>query len=238
MINQRLRKYTVGFTLVELLIVIAVIGILALVVILAINPDEKLKEARDSTRKTNINQLASALNDYFIQKGYYPEDIEDIGTWSTEGCDSSKGASNSANCDDFCPPGCPGNWDTTRGIYKALVVDTKIMLNLPKDPLNTTQGGFWYKYEPASLGEPGTGCAASAPGPCYYYIAARLESGRSSLYSLGYPECSGSPCTYLFVCDDYPDDTYFKQFYKTDMSATIGPPKKAGCQIRVSKNST
>ena len=231
-----------GFTLVELLVVIALIGILVTIVIVAINPVERLKNARDTDRKSAIAQIALGLNVYLVLKGYYPEDIEDIGTWSTEGCDSSKGSSATADCADFCPPGCPSpaNWDTTRGIYFALVSDTKIMLNLPKDPQNFSMGGWWYKYEPASPGEPGTGCPASAPGPCYYYLAARLESGpRANLYSLGYPECSGPPCTYVFVCHDYPDDKYFKQFYTMDMLSTIdGLSIKGGCGVRVSKNST
>jgi len=54
-----------GFTLVELLIVIAIIGVLAVVVLVAINPAEKLRQARDSGRKSDISQIATALEAYY-----------------------------------------------------------------------------------------------------------------------------------------------------------------------------
>ena len=53
-----------GFTLIELLIVIAIIAILAAVVILTLNPAELLKQARDSTRVTDLATLNHALSLY------------------------------------------------------------------------------------------------------------------------------------------------------------------------------
>ncbi len=46
-----------SFTLIELLIVIAIIAVLSVVVILALNPAELLKQARDSTRLTDIDTI-------------------------------------------------------------------------------------------------------------------------------------------------------------------------------------
>jgi len=54
-----------GFTLIELLIVIAIVGVLAAVVLVALNPVERLKQARDSGRKSDIGQIATALESYF-----------------------------------------------------------------------------------------------------------------------------------------------------------------------------
>lgn len=55
-----------GFTLVELLIVIAVMGILASIV-LVMYPGYR-QRANDDTRKSDIQQIASALSAYAIQK--------------------------------------------------------------------------------------------------------------------------------------------------------------------------
>ena len=51
-----------GFTLVELLVVIAVIAILAAVVILIINPAELLKRGRDTTRLSDMDNLQKAIS--------------------------------------------------------------------------------------------------------------------------------------------------------------------------------
>lgn len=53
-----------GFTLIELIIVIAVIAILATTVILVINPVTILQEARDSQRIADVSQMNSALGLY------------------------------------------------------------------------------------------------------------------------------------------------------------------------------
>jgi prepilin-type N-terminal cleavage/methylation domain-containing protein len=53
-----------GFTLMELLIVIAIIGILATVLIVIINPARQLAKARDSERKSEIYSIVSAVDRY------------------------------------------------------------------------------------------------------------------------------------------------------------------------------
>lgn len=53
-----------GFTLIELIIVIAIIAILATTVILVLNPVNILAEARDSQRIADMGQLNSALGLY------------------------------------------------------------------------------------------------------------------------------------------------------------------------------
>ncbi|MFA6365393.1 MAG: type II secretion system protein [Candidatus Paceibacterota bacterium] len=50
-----------GFTLIELLVVIAILAILATVIVVIINPAELLKQARDTTRISDMAALNSAV---------------------------------------------------------------------------------------------------------------------------------------------------------------------------------
>ncbi len=62
-----------GFTLIELLVVIAVLGVLAAGVFTAINPLERLAQARDAQKKATIGQLAQAMSAYYTSNlGVYP----------------------------------------------------------------------------------------------------------------------------------------------------------------------
>ncbi len=70
-----------GFTLVELLIVIAVLGVLAVGLILAINPGDKIKAANDSNVLTDISTLAKASSSYAIShNGNYPTTLAALTT--------------------------------------------------------------------------------------------------------------------------------------------------------------
>jgi prepilin-type N-terminal cleavage/methylation domain-containing protein len=59
-----------GFTIVELLIVIVVIGILAAITIVAYSGIQA--RARDSIRQEDATTITKALELYYIDKGYYP----------------------------------------------------------------------------------------------------------------------------------------------------------------------
>lgn len=59
-----------GFTIVELLIVIVVIGILASITIVAYNGIQS--RARDASRDNNVKQLKTALELYKADNGFYP----------------------------------------------------------------------------------------------------------------------------------------------------------------------
>jgi len=53
-----------GFTLIELLVVIAILAILATVIVVIINPGELLKQARDTTRISDLAAVNSAIAFY------------------------------------------------------------------------------------------------------------------------------------------------------------------------------
>lgn len=65
-----LKKSRSGFTIVELLIVIAVIGILALLVVTTYSGIQA--KARNAKRESDIKALQTQLEFFFSQNGYYP----------------------------------------------------------------------------------------------------------------------------------------------------------------------
>lgn len=70
-----------GFTMIELLIVIAVLGILAVAVLAAINPIEQINRGKDTGSRSDAEQLISAVDRYYASKGYYP--------WTTGASDTN-----------------------------------------------------------------------------------------------------------------------------------------------------
>src|SRR6478752_2117955 len=67
-----------GFTLLELLIVIVIIGILALLIIP--NITSAPKKARDTKRKTDITTVRKGLEEYFVNNNVYPNALSDLTT--------------------------------------------------------------------------------------------------------------------------------------------------------------
>lgn len=79
-----MKKYlSYGFTLVELLIVIALLGVIATIVIAAINPIEQANRARDAGMKADASQLISAIERYYTTHGQFP--------WEASSCDTNGG---------------------------------------------------------------------------------------------------------------------------------------------------
>ena len=69
-----------GFTLVELLVTIAIMGILAAIIIVAINPAKQLGDARNTQRKFDVNTFLNAYGQYAVDhEGFFqPNDIDGI----------------------------------------------------------------------------------------------------------------------------------------------------------------
>jgi prepilin-type N-terminal cleavage/methylation domain-containing protein len=82
-----------GFTLVELLIVIALLGVLATAVLAAINPLEQANRARDSRVKSDSSQLLAAIDRYYVAIGHFP--------WYEAGVQTDEDALNFTDAQDI-----------------------------------------------------------------------------------------------------------------------------------------
>ena len=102
-----------GFTLLELLVVIAIIGILTAIGLN--NFSSARQKARDTKRKTDLKQIANALEAYYNDHGQYP--ASDI-NGNILGCET--------DATETCSWGSSAFKNTTTG--------TVYMVKLPTDP--------------------------------------------------------------------------------------------------------
>lgn len=100
-----------GFTLIEMLVVISLIGILATLVVANLNSARE--RARDAQRKSDLRNIQTGLRLYYNDNNAYPASSNG----SIVGCDSTS-----------CTWG--GSWEND---------GVTIMNVLPADPLSTTQ---------------------------------------------------------------------------------------------------
>lgn len=141
-------RFSKGFTLVELIIVIAVIGVLSGVLIGVLNPNKQLMKSRDAGRKTALKTLQNALEQYYTDVGSYP----------TISCFSNTSTCWNLGTGSFLNP--PGNPVTSKA--------TSYIKTMPVDPkqfgtgcANTTHWGYYY---------------AAGAGGTSYTLVARLEN--------------------------------------------------------------
>ena len=69
-----------GFTLLELLIVIAILGILATIALMILKPAFLFGQSRNVQRKNDLKQIQAALQNYYADNGSYPV----VAGWSGE----------------------------------------------------------------------------------------------------------------------------------------------------------
>lgn len=112
-----------GFTLIEVLLVIVLIGILISIGLVTFNAESRFIDTRNDIRKTHIQTLESAITQYKLQEGNYPTGL-------------------SRNYQEICDPEatvCTGFFD-----LKQFLVPTYLQA-IPQDPnYDNTTGGAGY----------------------------------------------------------------------------------------------
>src|SRR5688572_17640139 len=74
--TDSMRKGAKGFTLIELLIVIGIIGILAAIILVAVDPAKRLKQSRNARRFAETNAILNAILNYTVDyKGTLPSAV-------------------------------------------------------------------------------------------------------------------------------------------------------------------
>ncbi len=188
-----------SFTLIELLIVVAVVAILSVVVILALNPAELLKQARDSARLADLNTLHKALG--IFQAGQPSGGLGNTSTTYLSLVDPAATSTSGTNCASLGLPGLPAGYfyhcaasSTLRNIDGTGWVPVNLLLasggapisQLPVDPVNASSSGFYYTYTPGSDSWELTALVQSLKYRTRYFsrhLSGLIAAGRSSALS-------------------------------------------------------
>lgn len=176
-----------GFTLIELLVVIAVLGVLAAGVFTAINPLKRINQANDVRIKSDIGQIANAMQAFYTFHQYYPatlQELKDNGDLKTIPTRPDDGSAYDNSSSYFCT--LDGNGHCTE-------VSIVVSLAVPQTP-GSNYGWNSATGKAGEISPPPTPTATPAPD-------------NNGLYSGDITYFSTNDCTNLagWVCDrDYP----------------------------------
>ena len=107
-----------GFTIVELLVVIVVIGILAMITVVSYNGIQA--RTRDDRRRTDVANMIKAMELYYSDNNSYPTPLTNTGSAINNGWYSSG--------------------DSSWSKLSTLLLGSQAIDEVPVDPINTTNG--------------------------------------------------------------------------------------------------
>ncbi len=176
-----------GFTLVELLVVIGIVAILAVVVLLTLNPNELLRQSRDSNRISDMSTLRTAIAHYVVDVGI---SVGTVGNCYLSASSTAIVGSGAGAC------GFSGSYTAVSSTSRKVDSSGWIPINfnaitsgapfgqLPIDPTNS--GLFVYRYVPTSNLAFKLGAAMESTRYTSTTSAAANDGGTSStLYEVG-----------------------------------------------------
>jgi len=153
-------KFKKGFTLIEVLLVVAILAILAGLVILAINPQKQLLDAHNAQRKADVNTILSAVYQYSIDnKGVMPgTNVPVSPTAAMEICTATV----SATCTT-----------ATLADLSSLISTQTYLTAIPVDPAGNVTNGAGYTIQKTASSTPRITVTAPAVGGYSAYSATK-----------------------------------------------------------------
>lgn len=75
----------VGFTLLELVVVMAILGLLVTATLIMLDPSGQFAKVNDATRRRDLNEIRNALDTYYNDNNCYPQSIPFGDVWQENG---------------------------------------------------------------------------------------------------------------------------------------------------------
>jgi len=175
----KINRKNKGFTLIELMVVISIIGLLSSVILSSVS--KARDKAQNSATVQGINQYLSVLDRYFLDKGYYPNPFSNPESMTMKG-----GGSQQITC-----LGSQGGTACQQSSYS--------------DPVFLAQLQPYYTAwpNPAPYGASGY-----SPG-AYYWVTRTTQTPIENIVMISWPKPYLEPCGIPYAYGDSDNDGVF-----------------------------
>jgi general secretion pathway protein G len=174
MLNIMKKKNSKGFTLIELMMIVAILGMMSSLIVASIN--DARKKGRDAKRISDMGQIQKALEIYLDKTGDYPGviPVDDGGGWDI---------------------GCGAGDVFIDELKRVEGTDTGSFSQVPTDQMSCDHsgtGGYWYGYHRYNAGD--NGCPADRGS---YYVLGFFSAEATGRQVTGnpHPESPGFSCS-------------------------------------------